>query len=416
MSKHTVALLCTLDTKEKHAAFVVSELARRGCTTTIIDIGVLGAEGSLASLTRAQVALAGGASIDDLKRHGDRGAALKTMAQGAREVLLDLHQRGLVTGAIGIGGGSGTAIACAAMRALPLGFPKVMISTMAGTAKAPEYVAGSDIIMVNAITDIVGMNFVLRRALVSSAAIVAALVASDPATPIQQDLSAQKIAITSFGVTTRAASSLYERLVATGHQCLVFHANGAGGRTMEQLIDAGQIDAVLDLTITELADELCGGFLSAGQDRLTAAGRRGLPQVVLPGAIDMVNFGGPDTVPARYSQRRLYAHSPNTTLMRTNREENAVLGHWVAERLSASQGQTVLILPMRGFSEYGRPGGAFEAPECDAEFIAALRRDISAAVRIEMIDANINDDACIELALTRMRELLQQQGEPVRRC
>ena len=233
MSKqHTVALLCTLDTKGEHAAFVASEVEKHGCVAKIIDIGVLGTDGSLASITRAQVALSGGTSIDDLKRQNDRGAALKTMAQGAREVLLNLYKRELIAGAIGIGGGSGTAVACAAMRALPLGFPKVMISTMAGTEKSPEYVGSSDIIMVNSITDIVGVNFVLRRALVSGAAIACALLASNPATSSQQDLSAQKLAITSFGVTTRAATWLYEKLVATGNQCLVFHANGAGGRTM----------------------------------------------------------------------------------------------------------------------------------------------------------------------------------------
>jgi uncharacterized protein (UPF0261 family) len=405
--KH-IAVLCTLDTKSEHAACVKALIEGRGHRVTMIDIGVLGEPGLLADKTRAELAHAAGADISALALAKNRGAALAIMSTGAESVVTQLHRNGTLDGILGLGGGSGTAVATAAMRALPIGLPKVMISTMASTPKAASYVGTRDITMVNTVTDLIGMNPIIRGVLAGGAGAICGMVEMGTGTERRQDDKGRRptVAITAFGVTTEAAMRCHALLTQNGCETMIFHANGTGGRAMEELIAQGAIDAVLDLTITELADELCGGFLSAGPHRLEAAGSHGIPQVVLPGAIDMVNFTTPDTVPERYRHRLLHAHSPNTTLMRTTTEENVTLGRWVGEKLSRAKRRAVLILPLSGFSEYDRAGGVFHAPDSDLAFIDSAETALKGRADMVRLDADINDPVCAEAAVAQLLILL----------
>ncbi len=406
-----IAILCTLDTKSEHAAFIKAFFEDRGHDALLIDIGVLGQSELSPEVTCRDLARAAGMDLDELIAAKDRGAALAAMSAGATATVTRLYREGTIDGILGLGGGSGTAVSTAAMRALPVGFPKVMISTMAATAKVANYVGTRDIVMIHTITDIIGMNPILRSVLINGAAAICGMVEMNAGTGgVRGDARRPTVAITAFGATTPAAMRCHDLLTKADCETLIFHANGTGGRAMEELIEQGVIDAVLDLTTTELADELCGGFLSAGPLRLQAAGSRGVPQVVLPGAMDMVNFTTPDTVPAKYADRLFYAHSPNTTLMRTTTEENVVLGRWVGEKLSHAKRPAVLILPLGGFSEYDRPGGVFYAPETDQAFMDEAVKRLENRGEIVRVDANINETICAEIAVAHLQEMLRSSN------
>jgi uncharacterized protein (UPF0261 family) len=411
--KHIV-LLCTLDTKGEHAAFIKAHIERHRHTVVLVDIGVLGEPELTADITRRAIAAAGGANLDALAASKDRGAALAAMSAGAATVMMKLYGEGRLDGILGVGGGSGTAIATTAMRALPVGVPKVMISTMASTAKAASYVGTHDIVMVNTITDIIGMNPILRSVLTSGAgAVCGMLQAAEEVRATVGKANRPTVAITAFGSTNVAVLYAHELLTRAGCETLVFHANGNGGRAMEELITQGAIDALLDITTTELADELCGGFLSAGKQRLEAAGMRGIPQVVFPGALDMVNFTTPDTVPARYAARLLVTHSPNTTLMRTTAEENRVLGRWVGEKLIKAKRPALLMLPLKGFSIYDCVDGIFYAPGSDRAFMDEAERVLGNRGEVVRLDAHINDPVCAEAAVARLLAMLREEGHTV---
>jgi len=403
-----IAVLCTLDTKGEHAAIIKTSLEDRGHKVALIDIGVLGEPKLPPTITHQEIARAAGVDLDDLIAAKDRGAALAAMSAGAVKVVTALYCEGALDGILGLGGGSGTAVATAAMRALPVGVPKVMISTMAATAKVVSFVGTRDIVMLNTITDIIGVNMILRSVLRNGAAAICGMVEIGMGTiSLREDAGHPTVAVTAFGATTPAAMRCYDLLSKAGCETLIFHANGAGGRAMEELVEQGSIDAVLDLTTTELADELCGGVLSAGPHRLEAAGSRGVPQVVLPGAMDMVNFTTRDTVPTKYADRLLYSHSPNTTLMRTTTEENVILGRWVGEKLARAKRPAVLILPLGGFSEYDRVGGVFYAPESDEAFMNEAARQTGDRGEVLRLDANINESICAETAVARLLEMLR---------
>ncbi len=408
-SRKTVALVCTLDTKHIHAALLKEAVERRGHRVLVVDTGLRAGGGLAADVPRERVAAAAGIDPASLATTADRGETLAAMARGAASILTDLQRAGEVHGVLGIGGGSGTAVASAVMRALPYGFPKLMVSTMAGRDVA-RYVGTRDIAMLPSITDIMGMNPFLERILLNAAgAMVGMLDVADEPQRVQDRSASPVVAITAFGTTTRAVLRCHEILEAAGMKTMIFHANGTGGRAMEELVELGEIDAVLDLTTTELADELCGGVLSAGPSRLEAAGARGIPQVVLPGAIDMVNFGPPPTLPAKYAGRRFHRHNPGTTVMRTTPEENEILGRWVGDKLSRAIGPTVLLLPLGGFSEYDREGGVFRDTEADRAFNQAAARAIHGARPVLEIDAHINDSECAEKAAGLLIEMVRQR-------
>jgi uncharacterized protein (UPF0261 family) len=403
----TIAVVCTLDTKGPQAQFVTRLIEQSGHRAVLVDTGVLGTPAFAAGVSRDEVAREAGTSIQALVDLGDRGKALAAMMAGATTLVARWHREGKIDGILGMGGGSGTSIASAVMRGLPFGVPKVMISTMAG-GEVGRYVGTKDIAMLNSVTDIMGLNPILRRILTNGVGAVVGMVeAADRTIEPEGEPSKKTVAITAFGVTTRAAMRCHTLLEAAGFNTMVFHANGTGGRAMEELIAQGAIDGVLDLTTTELADELCGGKLSAGPHRLEAAGARGLPQVVLPGAMDMVNFGPPETVPPKYTERRLYRHSPTTTLMRTTVDENRILGRWVGEKLANATGPSVLLLPLLGFSEYDREGGVFYDPEADGAFMAAAVTALDAHAPVVRLNHTINDPACADRAVALLLERMR---------
>jgi uncharacterized protein (UPF0261 family) len=285
------------------------------------------------------------------------------------------------------GGSGGTAIATRAMRALPVGVPKLMLSTMA-SGDTSSYVGSSDIAMMASITDIAGVNSISAQILANAAAAMAGMV---KAAPVEIEGIRPLVAATMFGVTTPAVTAARTDLEDRGYEVLVFHCTGTGGRAMESLIEAGFFDGVLDLTTTELCDELVGGVLSAGPDRMGAAARTGVPQVVSLGALDMVNFGAPETVPSEFEGRIMYEHNPSVTLMRTTPEESAALGRLIAEKLSAATGPTTLFIPLRGVSMIAVEGQPFYDPDADAALFGAIRDNLPDSVGLVEMDCDIND-------------------------
>ncbi len=387
----TVALLGTLDTKAEDYLFLKQEIEKLGCATLTINAGVLGAPGFAPDISADEVALAAGASLADLVTAHDRGKALDVMTQGAAVLARRLYEAGRFQGIIAMGGGGGTALGASAMRVLPIGVPKLMVSTIAAGDTAP-YVGTSDIVMMPSIVDVAGVNRISRIIYSNAAAAICGMVTSSE---VQESKDTDKplIAVSQFGNTTRAVTHARDILERAGYEVLVFHATGTGGRMMEKLISEGYFAGVLDMTTTEWADELCGGVLSAGPTRLEAAAKAGVPQVVVPACLDMCNFWAPETIPDRYRQRLFYHWNPNVTLMRTTPEENAQLGQIFADKLSQAHGPVKVLVPMGGFSEIDVPDGPFWWPEADQAFVDALRRRLRQDIAVEIIDTDVNDPA-----------------------
>lgn len=402
----TIALIGALDTKADDLAFVRDAIEARGGRVMLIDTGVRGGSGGVqASISRNEVAEAADTDLGSLVAGGDRGNAVDAMALGASRVVRRLYAEGRIHGVIGMGGGAGTFVATTAMRALPIGFPKLMVSTVASGNTEP-YLGTSDIVMMPSVADVAGVNRISRLVYARAAAAIVAMAGVSTG----QDTTDKKplVAATMFGVTTPSVEEASRRLRDAGCEVVVFHATGVGGRTMEQLVTDGFIDAVLDLTTTEWADELCGGILSAGPARLEVAARKGLPQVVSVGALDMANFGAPDTVPARYAGRHFHRHNALNTLMRTSAEESRELGRIIAGKLNAATGPTVLLFPLRGVSALDASGQSFEDGDAREALRQALRSHLDPA-RVEMrdVDAHINDPAFAELAARTLLDLMK---------
>ena len=398
----TVYVLATLDTKGVEAAFVRDQLAALKVPAKIVDTGCMGAPAVQADIGREEVFHLAGTSLTAMREKNDRGEAVTAAAKGVTRLIAELHARGEVAGVLGLGGSAGTIIGTSAMRALPIGVPKVMVSTLAsGTVR--QFVGDKDILMLNSIVDILGLNRISRPILTNAARAVAGMVLL-PAAPI---VGADKplIALTMFGVTTKCVMRAKEQVEKAGYEALVFHATGNGGQAMETLIAEGLISGVLDLTTTELADELCGGFLSAGPERLTAAGKAGVPQVVSVGAVDMVNFYAPDTVPAKYKGRKLYPHNPVVTLMRTTPEENARIGADVGRKVAAAKGPKSILLPKRGVSATDATGQPFDDPEARQALFAAIR-ETAKGVEIVELDNHINDPEFADAAVRKLFDLM----------
>jgi len=404
----TVALLGALDTKGAEYGFVKRCIEARGLRTLVIDVGVLGAPGIEPDISRRQVARAGGAEIDRLAADKDRGAAMAAMTRGAAALVPQLFEKGAFDAILALGGGGGTSVACAAMRALPLGVPKVMVSTVAGT-DVSGYVGVKDIIMVPSIVDIAGLNRLSREIFARAAAAVCAMVEAEVSPGDDRPL----VAASMFGNTTPCVETARAVLEEAGYEVLVFHATGTGGRTMENLVAEGRIAGVLDVTTTEWADELVGGVLSAGPTRLEAAARAGVPAVVVPGCLDMVNFWAPETVPERFRGRKFYQHNPNITLMRTTPEECRRLGAVVAEKLNLSTGPASVLIPLRGLSMIDAEGGPFWDPEADRALFDALKENLREDIPVIELEMNINDPQfarrCAEELLGNIRAAQPQE-------
>jgi uncharacterized protein (UPF0261 family) len=382
----TVVLLGTLDTKGVEYAFLRDRLRERGAEVLVVDAGIHEPVGLEPDVSRHEVARAGGADVDELAAGGDRGAAVTAMAAGAEQVVLRLHAEGKLAGILALGGSGGSSIATRAMRALPVGVPKLMVSTVAsGDTRA--YVGAVDVTMMYSVVDISGVNRVAARIMANAAGAMAGMV--DATVP---EFEAKPlIGATMFGVTTPCVTRARERLEELGYEVLVFHATGAGGESLEALARGGFLAGVLDTTTTELADELVGGVFPAGPGRLEAAGAAGVPQVVSLGALDMVNFGPRDTVPPQFEGRNLYVHNPTVTLMRTTPEECAELGRAIGRKLSGAQGPTVLFIPLKGVSMIDVEGQPFYDADADAALFAALRETLADSVEVHEIATDIND-------------------------
>src|SRR5947209_8666676 len=403
-----VVLPGTLDTKGVEFQFVRDLLHQRGLATIVIDAGAMGPPHFAPDVPRERVFEMAGTTLAAITRAGDRGKAVEAAARGMAKIVAELHQGGKVDAVLGLGGSAGTTIGTAAMRALPFGVPKVMVSTLASGQVKP-YVGVRDILMMNSVVDISGLNRISRRVLTNAVNAVCGMVQDQGGEGRGATSERPVIAATMFGVTTPCVSAAQQRLEQAGYEVLVFHATGVGGMTMEAFIGDGLIAGVLDITTTELADELVGGILTAGKDRLTIAGLHGVPQVISLGALDMVNFGPPDTVPERFGGRRFYQHNPTITLMRTTPEENDRLGKEIAEKASAARGPTAILIPLRGVSAIDKEGQPFWWPEADAALFQSLRQWISPRVELIELDMHINDPAFAETATRTLVALMKKK-------
>jgi uncharacterized protein (UPF0261 family) len=406
--KKTVAVIGSLDTKGEEFAYLKEEIERRGCATVVIDVGVLGEPRFAPAVGAAEVARAGGASLADL-RTTERGAALEVMARGLAVLVRQLFDAGKLDGVISMGGGGGTGVAAGAMRALPIGVPKVMVSTMASAGDARTYIGTTDILMFPSIVDVSGLNRISRTVFGNAAAAVCGMVSSGGPVAAAGPADRPLVAATMFGNTTRAVDHARAIIEKRGYEVLVFHATGTGGKTMEMLTRQGYFAGVLDITTTEWADEVCGGVLSAGPTRLEAAAAEGTPQVITPGCIDMCNFWAPETVPARY-QGRLFNHwNPNVTLMRTTPGENERMGAIFASKLNAARGPVAVSVPLRGFSELDAPGKPFWWPEANNAFVTALRRDLRPDIPLDLVDHNVNDPEFVQALAERLLDFMKTE-------
>lgn len=399
----SVFLLATLDTKGHEAAFVRDLLRGYGVEVKLVDTGCLGKPAVAADVSREDVFSAGGSSLEEAVRDRDRGRAVTIAAQGAANLIRDAHRRGDVSGVLALGGSAGTTIGTAAMRVLPLGVPKLMISTLA-SGQVRQYVGDKDVMMLNSVVDILGVNRVSRLVLSSAARAMAGMVTLDASGEAGDDK--PLVAATMFGVTTPCIERAKEVLEEAGFEVLVFHATGNGGQAMESLIAEGVFAGVLDITTTELADEIAGGVLSAGPDRLTAAAKAGIPQVVSVGATDMVNFHAPDTIPPQFADRKFYEHNPTVTLMRTTAEECAQIGALIGQKVSAATGPAAVLLPRKGVSAIDCEGQPFDDPAARQSLADALKANLKGAELVEL-DCHINDPEFAEAAARKLIEMIR---------
>ncbi len=407
-----VALVGTLDTKGPDYAYLAERLYAGGVDVIVVDTGTGTPAGISPDIPAEQVAAAAGTTIDALRSAGDRGTAVAAMGRGAAAVVSELAAAGRVGGVLAAGGSGGSSIAAQVMAALPVGLPKLLVSTMASGDVSP-YVGAKDVCVMYSVVDVAGINRISRLVLGNAAAAMAGMVVAraQAEEPARADGERPLVAASMFGVTTPAVETARARLADLGYEVLVFHATGAGGRALEALAEARLLAGVLDMTTTELADDLVGGVLSAGPARLTAAGAAGLPQVIAPGALDMVNFGPRDTVPERFSRRLLYVHNPTVTLMRTTAAEMAELGARIGRKAAAATGPTEVFWPDRGVSALDADGQAFFDAAADAACRDALAGELRAAGRIlHRIDAHLNDPAFGLALADRLHQMIQDRS------
>jgi len=402
----TVVLVGTLDTKGQEYAYLADRIRDHGVDVVLVDAGILGTPLATPDVTRDEVARAAGADVQALAAAGDRGAAIDTMARGAAKIAQGLYAEGRLDAIGGLGGSGGSSLVTRAMRELPIGVPKLMVSTVASGDTSP-YVGSVDVTMMYSVVDISGVNRISARIMSNAAGALAGMAkATAPEVGDERPL----VTASMFGVTTQAVTIARERLEALGYEVLVFHQTGAGGGSMEALISAGFIAGSLDVTTTEFCDLVAGGVLAAVPERLESAGRSGVPQVVSLGALDMVNFGPLDSVPERYRDRNLYVHNPTITLMRTTPDECREIGRIIAEKLNAATSPTVLFVPLRGVSAIAIEGQVFHDPEADAALFETIRSLIDRSrVELHELDTDVNDPEFALAMANRLHELIQER-------
>jgi uncharacterized protein (UPF0261 family) len=403
MSGKTIAVLATLDTKGRETEYLREQIARFGDQALVIDTGVTGEPAARPDISRQQVAEAGGMPLEKILESPSREVAAPVMAAGATAIVTRLAAEGRIHGILSLGGTQGTTLSTRAMRALPYGFPKVMVSTMASGNVAP-WVDIKDITMMFSVTDIMGLNPVMRRILANAAGAVCGMAAVElKVTRGQKPL----VAITTVGITTKGAMTAAELLEKAGYETIVFHAIGPGGRAMEQMMKEGLIGAVLDYSTIEVSNEMYHALLAGGAERLTTAGKLGLPQVLCPGAIEVLVYNEPETVPPKYAGRTLIRHSPQITDLRLNKEEMAEVGREVARRLQSTTGAAVFMIPTAGYDSYAVEGKGFYDPEADAAFVAELKANLPKSIPVVERDTHIEDPAFAEEAVQTLIALIE---------
>lgn len=394
----TIAVLGTLDTKGTEHAFIAERIRDHGHEALLIDVGTGDAAQVTPDIAREAVAAAGGVDLSGLMIRGDRGECVTAMARAAARAVEQLFREGRIHGIITLGGSGGTAIGAAAMRALPIGFPKLIVSTLA-SGNTSHYVGTKDIMMMPSIVDVSGLNQISRTIFSRAAGAICGMVAAD----VSAEAARPVIVASMFGNTTRCVNAAIPILESAGYEVLVFHATGAGGRTMESLIESGMVAGVLDVTTTELADELVGGVLTAGPDRLNAAAKAKVPAIIAPGCLDMVNFGERHSVPSEFEGRNFYVHNPQITLMRTTPEECGQLGKLMAEKINAYQSPVTVLIPRGGISVISASGGPFYDPNADAALFDTLTKSLRPDIDVIAMDCEINAQ---EFAIACARALL----------
>jgi len=399
MSK-AIVIIGTLDTKGPEVAYLRKCIEAKGHPVLVLDPGVLGQAAIQADITREEVARAAGVSLADLVAAGDKGRAIGTMIAGTRAIIARLYGAGRIAGVLAVGGGQGTAIGTSAMQVLPVGTPKLMLSTVvSGRSVFEPYVGTTDMTLMHSVADIVGVNVITRKVFQNAAGAIVGMVeggtAGEPGTRTV-------IGATMLGLTTPCVLRARELLEEYGYEVVTFHANGTGGRCMERLVDEGVIRGVLDLSTQELTGHVCNGLFDGGPQRMVSAGRRGLPQVVAPGGTDYIVLGPLDSLSEEHRRRPLLIHNPNITLVRTSGQEMAQVGSLMARRLNESRGATTVLIPMRGLSYSNRPGHVLYDPEADRALFTALRAELHPGIEIQEIDAHINDPGFAKVAAERM--------------
>jgi uncharacterized protein (UPF0261 family) len=425
----TVVLLGSLDTKGEEFGYARDRVRALGASAILIDTGTIGAPTVAPDVTASEVAAAGGASLDDLRATGDRALMLTAMVNGATAVVGKLYEEGSLDAVFALGGSNNTAVAAAVFRTLPLGVPKLILTTMAA-GNVRRIVGSSDLMLAASVVDISGLNHVSRVVIANAAAAVTGMALAK--TPSAAAADRPVVACSMIGLTTRAATAGRRRLEELGYEVVVFHMTGVGGTAMEHFIDAGSVVGVLDLTTSELADELLGGICSAGPGRLTAAARRGVAQVIAPGGLDMINFGPAETVPSWLAGRVTHVHNAEVTLVRTNAAECAELGRRLAERAGgggdgaggsseADRGEptarAIILLPTGGLSAIDVAGQSFHDPTASAALAQAVRAHADPGkVKVVGVEGNLDQPAVGVAAANQLHELIQASAARLRSC
>ena len=406
MSGKTIVVLATLDTKGKEAQYLREQIEAFGDQALVVDVGVVGTPAAHADITRQEVADAGGMPLTKILEHPSRDVAAPVMAEGALNIVTRLASEGKIHGIVSMGGTQGTTLATKTMRALPYGFPKVMVSTMASGNVGP-WVDIKDITMMFSVTDILGLNPVTRMILANAAGAVCGMA--------EVNLHLERgtkplVAVTTVGITTQGAMRAIEALEAAGYETIVFHAIGPGGRAMEQMMREGIIGAVLDYSIIEVSNEMYHALLAGGPDRLTTAGKLGLPQVICPGALEVLVFNEPETVPEKYRDRTLIRHSPQITDLRLNKTEMAEVGREVARRLQHTHKDAIFLIPTAGYDSYAVEGMGFYDPDADAAFVSELKANLPANIQVLERPTHIEDPTFAVEAVQLLIDLIEKQN------
>ena len=399
-----VIVLGTLDTKGAEVDYLRRAIRAEGGVPLVIDTGVLDEPATEADVTRRQVAEAAGSSIEALIRQGDKAHALIVMAEGAARIVGQLLREGQLGGVLSIGGSRGTALGTRVMQALPVGVPKLMVSTMAsGHNPFGPYVGTKDVTLMHSVADVQGINAVTRPIFTNAAAAIVAM--SRVGAPVQRG-ERRVLAASVLGVTTTLVGQIQALMDPNANEVIAFHAVGTGGRSMEELIDSGVVEGVFDVTPGEMTALVVGGAFSAGPERMRAAGRRGIPQVVAPGGLDFIIQGPVAELPARYRGRKTMAHTPTISLVRTSADEMAQVARLIAERLAEATGPAAMILPLRAFGWFAMEGQPLHEPESDRAFVETFKAHAPAGVHLVELDTHLNDPEVGKVAVQLMKEML----------